>query len=567
LPATPVHFSQAVQEQPIGDFLRGLFSKSAIRIDISPNLTGSISGSFDGEPAQVFRKIASAFNLSSYYDGDVLYIYPKSENSVVYLGSNRSESVRLQAAVKSARLADEQNRVQLSGEKLLVSGSKHFIARVESISVQRPASKVRTPAVREAVAAKDTAPNDDPDKLEYRVYYLRYGWAADSTVSSGNRTLTISGVVTILKGLIGDDRQERAAPTEEATALKPAAQPGLAGRGLAAQDGHSAPTTLASLFGLAGNVDVKPAAPLPVPTARPAEQNEHGERDRIRIQADRRLNAIIIRGARAQLDAYGELIRALDVEPQIVEIEATIIDVDIERLKKSGVAFGFVGPNGSQIVSSPDPGALTATPDQGLYISTVVGSRDKFIARLNALETTGVARIVSRPLVLTLSDVEAVFQNNQTFYVPVKGSLSTDLYNVTAGTTLRVTPHVTQDRSENRIRLLLDIQDGALTNQNVGAIPVVQQSSVSTEAVIVDGQSLLVGGMISQSKVDGGSKIPVLADLPVVGGLFRSGSTSSDHIERLFLITPRLSAVGSRVHEPVGMTEPLRQGLSQEAPQ
>ena len=109
--------------------------------------------------------------------------------------------------------------------------------------------------------------------------------------------------------------------------------------------------------------------------------------------------------------------------------------------------------------------------------------------------TKGAARIISRPQVMTLSNVEAVFDRTRTFYVRVAGREEVDLFNVTAGTILRVNPHVFRDHDANRIRVLIGIEDGSVTGQLVDSIPVVERSSVSTQAMVVEGQSLLLGGM------------------------------------------------------------------------
>src|SRR5690606_4467678 len=88
-------------------------------------------------------------------------------------------------------------------------------------------------------------------------------------------------------------------------------------------------------------------------------------------------------------------------------------------------------------------------PLPGLSLGGIIGDSSRFIARVNLLAEDGITNIVSRPQVVTLNDVEAVIENSQTVYVPVGGAYEVDLFNVIAGTILRVTPHVVveQDRS------------------------------------------------------------------------------------------------------------------------
>ena len=151
---------------------------------------------------------------------------------------------------------------------------------------------------------------------------------------------------------------------------------------------------------------------------------------------------------------------------------------------------------------------------------------------------------MSRPQVMTLSDIEAVFDRTRTFYVRVAGREEVDLFNVTAGIVLRVNPHVFRDHDQTRIRMLINIEDGKLSPQSlVDNIPIVERASVSTQAMVLDGDSLLLGGMTADQDTDDITKVPLLGDIPLLGNLFKTRSKHRAHTERLFLITPRLATL------------------------
>jgi type III secretion protein C len=267
--------------------------------------------------------------------------------------------------------------------------------------------------------------------------------------------------------------------------------------------------------------------------------------------------------------AYDSLIRALDVEPQIVEIEATIIDINTDKLRQMGINWRFNsggvnalfggGPDASNpgapardrnlstvIGSDRRNNAFAIAPSgQGLSLGTIIGGHREFISRITALENKGAAHIVSRPQVMTLANIEAVFDRTRTFYVKVAGREQVDLFNVTAGTILRVNPHVFRDHDQTRIRMLVNIDDGSISDSSVvQGIPIVDKSSVSTQAIVTDGESLLLGGMTIDQDLDNEYKIPLLGDIPMLGNLFKVKSRQRGHTERLFLITPRLATVG-----------------------
>jgi type III secretion protein C len=170
-----------------------------------------------------------------------------------------------------------------------------------------------------------------------------------------------------------------------------------------------------------------------------------------------------------------------------------------------------------------------------------MGSVGQFIARIRALQTDGAARVVSSPQVVTLSNVEAIFDNSSTFFVRVAGREEVDLFNVSAGTSLRVTPHVFRDVDQTRIKLLVNVEDGNISGRQVDQIPVVERSTINTQALIAEGESLLIGGMVREVTANSTDKVPGLGDVPVVGNLFKSRESSTTRVERMFLITPRLA--------------------------
>jgi type III secretion protein C len=295
-----------------------------------------------------------------------------------------------------------------------------------------------------------------------------------------------------------------------------------------------------------------------------------------RVEADTRLNAVIVRDLPERLPYYDELIKSLDIEPQALEIEATIIDLSTDKLRELGINWRLSGDRYSFLFgngTSSDTSLLGSTPVQSItpageggFMSLVLGGRNNFVARINALQNKGVARVVSSPQVMTLSNVEALFDINKSFYVRVAGREQVDLYKVSAGTSLRVTPHVFQEGADVRIKLLVQIEDGGINGASqVDSIPIVERSSINTQALIGAGESLLIGGMVKESSGEGVSKVPFLGDIPVAGALFRSQNDQQERVERLFLISPRLIPA-RRATNASASTGPLRPGGAVAAP-
>jgi type III secretion protein C len=529
-----VHY--VLQEKPLADFLSEFFGDQGLAVVISPQLrarAGTISGSRDGSPQRVFASIAGPNDIVSYYDGSTVYLYLSQERTTRYANLPPARVEDFVAAFQKMRLGDDANTfTATSGNGLvMITGVPRFIEQVQQLA--------------------DAVNGQGPSTATvFKYYKLRYAWAADMTMTVGNRQQTIPGVATLLRELVSPAPQSPMATAQDRL-LRPT-QTKLRGQGLASvgqpplvpSDGADARRDQA---------DLAPAQP--VSAAIDAGPNA-------RIVADTFRNAIIVRDAPDRIGMYDRLIQSLDIEPQMVEIEATIIDIDKGKSKKLGIDWRWqnarTAVNWGRLGTPPDRSLATALGADnisllnqldGFQIGAIVGDGGKFIARINALATDDIANIISRPQVITLNDTEAVIENSQTVYVPVAGAYDVDLFNIVAGTVLRVTPHLIYENGRRRIRTMVQIEDGGVrlqqatqTGQTV-TVPLVTRKAVNTQALIDEGQSLLLGGLISDSILHNDGKIPVLGDIPLIGNLFRQVEKEKERTERLFLITPRLVAM------------------------
>lgn len=536
--AAPIPFKQdmlsyQLDNEPLTAFLDRFFAEQGLQVVQSPLVISqsvSLNGPRTGTGGQVWRNIADANQLIGYYDGYVVYVYKRSESLTRYLSVPPARVREFARVFNEMRLGDGQNTFNVRADTglITVGGTPRFVEQVQQLATTLSGQFAAGP-------------------MSFKIFPLKYAWASDTTLTVGNRIITIPGVSTTLRDLLYGPGNVRSGTQERI--VRPAAVR-LRGQGLAAQGGlpplepYAQPTSNGA-FGTGGNVygEEYEAEMVPVDSADPNAP---------RIVADPYRNAIIVRDRPDHMEVYDELVRALDVEPTLVEIEATIIDVNINKLRNLGIDWrwrnarnevGFAGEgvrdNFIRALAGDSVDLIDSVP--GLQISTIIGDSYRFIARINALAGKGATNIVSRPQVVTLNDVEAVIENSQSLYVPVAGAYEVDLFNIIAGTVLRVTPHVVHEHDRRRIRLLVTIEDGGIvptTSRN--QIQETFRSTVNTQAMIEDGQSLLLGGLIRDLSGKDVDKIPGLGDIPVVGALFRHESKRRERTERLFLITPRL---------------------------
>jgi len=522
--ARPV--SITAREQPIAAFLQNLFSAVDVPAAVSPQLAGSVNGSFSGPAERVLRDVSRIYNLVSYFDGAVMHVVPASELATRTFALARPASDRIAREAAELGLPDTRNTLRTTGNGNLVAvGTKRFVDQIDELARAGQAAQL-------AAAAPAT-----PGMMDFRVFYLRYAWAQDTTMSLGGRQVVLPGVASILRSLVG--ARSSAAGAQDVT-LRPT-QPKLKGQGLASQ-GVSANAGESARARAGVDVLVAALGSAAQPGEAASQPIAYDPRQ-VSIEAEPRLNAVIVRDVAERLARYEQLIAALDVEPQSLEIEATIIDVNIDRARELGVDWRW-----NNAGNSLGFGGSVSPLGAGGVATAVLGSVGQFVARIRALQTEGAARVVSSPQVVTLSNVEAVFDSSSTFYVRVAGRDEVDLFNVSAGTSLRVTPHVFRDQAQTRIKLLVHVEDGSLTGRQVDQIPVIERATINTQALIAEGESLLIGGMVRDSTSNSVDKVPGLGDIPILGNLFKNRVKTSSRVERMFLITPRLASSRPNAH-------------------
>jgi type III secretion protein C len=545
---------QAVNE-PLNVFLTRLLTLQGISTTMSPAVsTGRVNGRFKGKASGVFRELVDTYGLAWFYDGTTLEICSLSEVETRLLEVDPGDVARLERNLRQFRLSDPRFplRISTADGQIMVSGPPRFVDMVVSVA--------------DKVSQSPTKPKTGVD---IRVFRLKHARALDTTVSIGGVDTVISGIARVLNDIVGDMKYE---PTPSVRST-PRTLPGLRGKGLASI-GRVDPTNPGSIrspgsgsLGLngmqGGDLAAQQITPLIGSNSADTSPPQRGPSDAssgrtANVRADGRINAVVVRDAPERMAMYARLIESLDVDMPLIEIEASVIDVSDDKSEQLGIDWRAHG-NRFDISSSPNNLAGTgAAPTNlandllrsanpisagaGLVGTLIFGSdRSYFLARLNALAEKGDARTVSKPRVLTIDNNEAVLQSTSEFFVRVAGERQVDLFNVSLGLTLRVTPTLVEDAQGRRIKMIVRIEDGNTNSGRlVDQIPVVNRNSISTQAVVGDGQSLLIGGYVVEENSGGKSGVPGLSEVPVLGWLFGQKSSKVRRVERMFMLTPRV---------------------------
>jgi type IV pilus assembly protein PilQ len=162
---------------------------------------------------------------------------------------------------------------------------------------------------------------------------------------------------------------------------------------------------------------------------------------------------------------------------------------------------------------------------------------------ITALESIALARVVAAPRVLTLDNVKAVVtQGTQVPYLKVGDTAA----NVTATEfkdatlELAVTPHITPDR---KVRMLIAAKQDTVSSKSYNSEPAIDTRKIQTELLVDDGDVVVIGGVIDNESTDTKTITPGLADVPIIGRLFRSDSSEDKRYELLIFISPKIVEV------------------------
>ena len=497
IPWNSAPFSYKAKDTPIATVLRAFATSQGVAVSIPNSVRGNVTGGFYfTKPKDFLDLMQRVYGIVWYYDGKTVFFYTQSDYNTTLIRLRFITAPELKKSLQQLNILDtrfgwkeiaEDNLLQITGPPRYIAAIMGVIQEIE---------------------------NNASQDMVMEVFRLKNAWADDMDIQLGVKTVTLPGVATLLRSITS-----------------------------------SQPST--------GSVQNRPGATSPTAAQRRTNVVQQREEltpetkaeEHVRILADPRINAVIVWDARERMNYYSNTISKLDVAVPLVEIQVAIVDVNIDDSRSVGMDLGFstnTSGTGSSVGGAVGSGNAAGTIGSTILPNlTTVYTRGIFtlMARLNALEKRGVANILSRPKILTLNNQEAVIQNKNTFYVRVTNQENTDLFDVSYGTTVRVTPHIIDiPGSAPSIKMKIDIEDGAESSASgeINDLPTITTSVVSTQAIVGDTHSLIIGGHYyeKRSKTDEG--VPGLKSIPYAGVLFGTKTSRVQKAERLFIITPRI---------------------------
>ncbi len=287
--------------------------------------------------------------------------------------------------------------------------------------------------------------------------------------------------------------------------------------------------------------------------------------DRGNVSVDARTNTLLVRDTAEAIDAVRNLVATLDVPVRQVLIESRIVIADDNFNRDLGVRFGVsktenfnTQPTDELVVG----GGLAGPTNFGGTVAFATGSNENLIVdlpiggpsaalklalvaipdyllqlELQALQAEGRGEVLSNPRVITSNQREALIeQGTEIPFQEATSSGATSTSFKKAVLSLKVTPQITPDE-----RVIMDLAVNQDTvGQEFGGVPSINTREVTTQVLVDNGDTVVLGGIFEQVKRDDVEKVPFFGDLPFLGVLFRTRSIRDDKSELLIFVTPKI---------------------------
>lgn len=267
------------------------------------------------------------------------------------------------------------------------------------------------------------------------------------------------------------------------------------------------------------------------------------------ISLDIESNSIVVMGNSEEIAYINRLIQELDIEKAQVYVQARIIEVNDELVNQIGISYGIFAGNANNNGLTAFSSSLNGGSDSISLLKDAIGIDIPDIksglalgASLNLLKQNGALDIVSEPSILAINNKESSIYVGETISIKTSSSVTDggttreNFEREDVGLTLKVKPRIS---NETKVTLEINtILEGVKTTQTVSGNADTSKKEVKTTAILNNGESVIIGGLIENKIETTNQKVPVLGDIPVMGSLFRNDSTTMTKKNLVVIVTP-----------------------------
>lgn len=270
------------------------------------------------------------------------------------------------------------------------------------------------------------------------------------------------------------------------------------------------------------------------------------------VSLDLESNSLVVMASKDELKQIKDLIQELDKEKAQVYVQAKIIEVNNELVNKIGISYGIINASarsdGINAISSNLNGGSNAIKEAvdtlGIRMSDInIKSGLALGASLNLLQQNGALDIVSEPSILAIDNKESSIYVGEKISVEISSTLTdgglqrTNYEREDIGLTLKVKPRISSD-TKLTLEINTLLEGIKSTSVSAGQNPDTLKKEIKTAAILNNGESVIIGGLIENKNEIIEQKIPVLGDIPLFGELFKNDSKMNKKNNLVIIVTP-----------------------------
>lgn len=270
------------------------------------------------------------------------------------------------------------------------------------------------------------------------------------------------------------------------------------------------------------------------------------------VSLDLESNSLVVMASKDELKQIKDLIQELDKEKAQVYVQAKIIEVNNELVNKIGISYGIINASarsdGINAISSNLNGGSNAIKEAvdtlGIKVSDInIKSGLALGASLNLLQQNGALDIVSEPSILAIDNKESSIYVGEKISVEISSTLTdgglqrTNYEREDIGLTLKVKPRISSD-TKLTLEINTLLEGIKSTSVSAGQNPDTLKKEIKTAAILNNGESVIIGGLIENKNETIEQKVPVLGDIPLFGELFKNDSKMNKKNNLVIIVTP-----------------------------
>ncbi|MEW6667839.1 MAG: secretin N-terminal domain-containing protein [Thermodesulfobacteriota bacterium] len=550
-----------------------------VPITFGEGITEFVSVEFKNQPLrEAFDFLIHQFNLDYTEDAQSIHVYRAGRGGTldVLIPLDRLDLQEAKTALERFGLQKRDLKIVFDAptNTIFVSGSSRDVANVQRVVKSLEDSRKKTTLGRP----------------EIRYFPLRYAKVSDIQLTIGKSTVTVPGLVKTLPLLLGLTRVG-----EQVTTVETPEQRRMGSDERRRYSLRMADQLRADQIVEQARAERDAAVPQEASVKRETSVSavlvgaEPGT-----MSADPRANMIIIRDYPEKLDEYAKIIKQLDQPMKMVKLDVIIVEAGKDFAREVGIGWTgykrragdrrqyfpassgtardvfdeqFTGTPSTALNLMPLPETAAGTPISayglaGTFIYT--GAQWTLFGVLSAAETKGLSRTVNKSSIVTMDNMQAIVQSKTTvtYKLQTGGDNPTvESKDIDAGIVLTVTPHIVEgEEGKGMIELVVTAERSSFLTTRTDGIPEKATTTLTTQAVIGDQATLVVGGLFENRFQEGETGIPCLMSVPVAGYLFKTASARDPKTNILFFMSPTIIALDKIPYEGPEMKDAVERG-------